>query len=472
MDVYPPQLQCCNDYHEYLPDPKANRGINPNPQQQSWDNSAWNWCTDCPPPQESIPPSPASNIAQSVPPTPQFNPLASFVQEPQQQHQFQPLPSPYLNPSPLPEKCMWNNCDAAFATLSDLVGHVNLVHLRPSEIPAPQQQTHVATSSQTHVGTNTATSTDFDMSLSCLWDSCSTSVTPQNISGPSSAPELGNNPFSALETHLLRDHLGLNLAHLAALRNKKQVQQEQAPSQQALSPPLSQPATQPVQEQYQQPAPPAPEEPVFNRPISKHPSPSSSSDSEIHRCGWKGCNAVFTSCDELTSHLNVAHVGSGKAHYECFWEGCNRNGEQGFSSKQKICRHLQSHTGHRPFQCQICHQNFSEAATLQQHMRRHTRERPYACDFPGCGKAFAIMGALTIHKRIHNGLKPFKCKYCDKAFSESSNLSKHLRVHTGARPYSCTEPGCGKSFARPDQLNRHMGVHRKNADAARAIPAQ
>ncbi|KAJ2968835.1 hypothetical protein NUW54_g13104 [Trametes sanguinea] len=85
-----------------------------------------------------------------------------------------------------------------------------------------------------------------------------------------------------------------------------------------------------------------------------------------------------------------------------------------------------SHTGHRPFQCSVCHQHFSEAATLAQHMRRHTQEKPYVCDFPGCGKAFAIAGALTIHKRIHNGSKPFKCTYCDRAFSESSNLSKHL----------------------------------------------
>lgn len=40
---------------------------------------------------------------------------------------------------------------------------------------------------------------------------------------------------------------------------------------------------------------------------------------------------------------------------------------------------------------------------------------PYVCDFPGCGKAFAIAGALTIHKRTHNGSKPFKCTYCDRS---------------------------------------------------------
>jgi uncharacterized Zn-finger protein len=81
---------------------------------------------------------------------------------------------------------------------------------------------------------------------------------------------------------------------------------------------------------------------------------------------------------------------------------------------------------------------------------------------PGCGKAFTVAGALTIHKRTHSGDKPFQCAYCDKKFAESSNLSKHMRTHTGARPYAC--PQCDKTFARPDQLNRHVGsVHKKTS---------
>jgi len=184
------------------------------------------------------------------------------------------------------------------------------------------------------------------------------------------------------------------------------------------------------------------------------------------KCCWRECECSFASVDDLMNHLTGEHVGAGKNHYECLWGDCERNGEKGFSSKQKVCRHLQMHTGHKPFQCELCEQHFSEAATLQQHKRRHTQEKPYPCDFPGCVKAFAIAGALTIHRRTHVGEKPFKCKYCERAFTESSNLSKHLRTHTGVRPYVCEEPGCGKTFSRPDQFTRHQRVHAKRSRAA------
>jgi hypothetical protein len=59
------------------------------------------------------------------------------------------------------------------------------------------------------------------------------------------------------------------------------------------------------------------------------------------KCGWHGCELSFASVDDLMNHLTAEHVGSGKNHYECFWNGCERNGQNGFGSKQKVCRHLQ-----------------------------------------------------------------------------------------------------------------------------------
>lgn len=128
-------------------------------------------------------------------------------------------------------------------------------------------------------------------------------------------------------------------------------------------------------------------------------------------CRWRDCplaDVAFASPADLTQHLTDAHVGMGNSRYHCHWADCHRHGESGFSSKQKILRHIQSHTGelletletlfeslpidfpppffskkkthlkgYRPFKCELCDQHFSEAATLQQHMRRHTKESKY-----------------------------------------------------------------------------------------------
>ncbi|KAH6915873.1 zinc finger protein [Coprinopsis sp. MPI-PUGE-AT-0042] len=459
-----PQLQCCNDYHEYFSDPKIQQRAAPYaPATPAWDATAaenWDWCNYCHPRQDGAQTSPSF--------VPQTEYSDSFHQAHHHHHHHQPS-SHFVDSSAssLPEKCMWNNCNASFSTLAELVGHVNLVHLHPSgESESPTQVPQQMPEVQQPPPPSLQSCEDFAASLSCLWHDCGTSVTAHPpVAQPSSTPD----GFTLLETHLFRDHLGLDMAHLAALRAKPPASSTAAASSNTL-PPISTTTDAPM---------PTPDlsdtastftdesRTAASRPSSRSPTIGAM---DPHRCRWEGCDACFASCDDLTAHLNSVHVGSGKSKYECFWEGCNRNGTQWFSSKQKICRHLQSHTGHRPFQCTVCQQNFSEAATLQQHMRRHTQERPYACDYPGCGKSFAIMGALTIHKRTHNGLKPFKCKFCDKAFSESSNLSKHLRTHTGARPYSCTEPGCGKTFARPDQLTRHLAVHRK-AEASQSAVA-
>jgi hypothetical protein len=91
---------------------------------------------------------------------------------------------------------------------------------------------------------------------------------------------------------------------------------------------------------------------IFESVISQDDSSSSNSaakflanpedcNSATHRCRWKDCSFYFSTCNDLTMHITSDHIGGGKAHYDCFWEGCPRNGGQGFQSKQKICRHVQ-----------------------------------------------------------------------------------------------------------------------------------
>ncbi|ANB11897.1 Zap1p [Sugiyamaella lignohabitans] len=178
-------------------------------------------------------------------------------------------------------------------------------------------------------------------------------------------------------------------------------------------------------------------------------------------CKWVLENGQLCSCEcknteELSNHIIEAHVGLRKTEYVCSWQGCDRN-HRPFQQRQKMVRHLQVHTNHRPYKCHICNSTFGEESVLKQHLRVHSGERPFECKI--CHKRFAASAALSVHLRIHTGEKPLKCKYpgCEKRFSESSNLNKHLKTHFSGSPCIC--PICSESFQDPDHLFKHFKTH-------------
>ncbi|ORY87140.1 hypothetical protein BCR37DRAFT_376547 [Protomyces lactucae-debilis] len=190
-----------------------------------------------------------------------------------------------------------------------------------------------------------------------------------------------------------------------------------------------------------------------------------------HRCKWlvpdangqcHPCGACLPTVEELSLHISELHVGKRKKSYVCGWQGCERH-QRPFTQRQKMMRHLVTHTGDRPFVCPECGYQCSEECVLEQHMRTHTGERPFACTL--CGKAFSASTALSVHMRTHTGYKPLVCKFpgCGKRFSESSNLAKHMRTHSAQKSYACSVPGCNKAFQRPDQLKRHVSKLHKGA---------
>ena len=175
-------------------------------------------------------------------------------------------------------------------------------------------------------------------------------------------------------------------------------------------------------------------------------------NNDKHICKWiingEKCDEIFENTELLTNHIIDKHISSGKSEYICNWEGCNRDNKP-FTQKQKIIRHLNTHTKHKPFECNICGKKFSLDLMLKQHMRIHTGEKPYKCDI--CGKTFKTSSSLTIHLRIHSGDKPMICKICGKRFNESSNLNKHMKIHF--REYKCDY--CMKSFDCEIKFKRH-----------------
>lgn len=149
-----------------------------------------------------------------------------------------------------------------------------------------------------------------------------------------------------------------------------------------------------------------------------------------HVCRWvtdgKECGVHFKCTQSLNQHVIDDHIGSRKTEYVCNWAGCERHGRP-FAQRQKIHRHLITHTKNKPYVCSVCGNAFSEALVLKQHFRVHSGERPFQCK--KCHKSFAASTALSVHMRTHTGEKPLVCKWpgCNKRFSESSNLAKHMK---------------------------------------------
>ncbi|XP_031728773.1 EVI5-like protein isoform X1 [Anarrhichthys ocellatus] len=108
------------------------------------------------------------------------------------------------------------------------------------------------------------------------------------------------------------------------------------------------------------------------------------------------------------------------------------------------------------YKCIKCSKVFSTPHGLEVHVRRsHSGIRPFACEI--CGKTFGHGVSLEQHKAVHSQERSFDCKICGKSFKRSSTLSTHLLIHSDTRPYPCQY--CGKRFHQKSDMKKHTFIH-------------
>ncbi|KAG6439179.1 hypothetical protein O3G_MSEX000555 [Manduca sexta] len=87
--------------------------------------------------------------------------------------------------------------------------------------------------------------------------------------------------------------------------------------------------------------------------------------------------------------------------------------------------HSWTHTNSKQFRCLICDKRFQRQYRLIAHRRLHAAARhTHACRV--CDKRFTTASNMQRHMFSHTGLKPFKCEMCGKGFKHASEKRVHI----------------------------------------------
>ncbi|XP_041835830.1 zinc finger and BTB domain-containing protein 40 isoform X2 [Melanotaenia boesemani] len=186
------------------------------------------------------------------------------------------------------------------------------------------------------------------------------------------------------------------------------------------------------------------------------------SEGKMYVCQY--CKAVFAQSIELTRHVRT-HTGD--RPYVC------RECGKGYSQASGLTVHL--HTFHNlsdPHDCQKCCLSFHSLEEHQQHIQEFHPKEFHKCST--CNKVFPSAALLDKHQVTHSGSKPFSCDLCSKSYQQLSGLWYHNRTNHadvfashGRQIKTLVQCDiCMKFFPSTETLAKHQAAEHQDSETS------
>lgn len=156
------------------------------------------------------------------------------------------------------------------------------------------------------------------------------------------------------------------------------------------------------------------------------------------------CSKVF----RVTSsyHYHMKHFHGGVKEHVC--NVCGRS----FGIKSALTSHLTVHSGEKPYSCPACSKQFRSKASIYIHYNNvHCERKTFACTM--CNRSFKWKQKLLRHISSHTKEKKHICPKCNRGFAVKCDLTRHMKTHDSAKPFYCDK--CGMTFRQRRYLKQH-----------------